>query len=182
MPLNEGTWTVWDITMARKRTESNERPKKLPESKVPEADIPKRRSRGAKKSNLCQDCSELGRTKRRNIDVDKIINRYRRRIPFERLREWNLDATLIIPDLCPQCGSPLGETSFVLEIQYPALDAPVRLALGCPTDLDMIRFLLGGKGFNYRLFRALWDDRLMEFFGVTDEAALKDAVNRLLSS
>jgi hypothetical protein len=52
-------------------------------------------------------------------------------------------------------------------------------------EIKVMNFLLSGNGVNFRLFQILWEspddevkDRLMELFGVSDEAALNDAIDR----
>ena len=85
-----------------------------------------------------------------------------------------LDVTLIVPELCPQCGKALNGKKYLLEINYPDLSKSVRVELKSARDLKLMSFFLRGKN-RYNAGRSgevpLKNriERLRELFGVVEE-------------
>ena len=108
-------------------------------------------------------CSECARTMEVG-ERDKILREYN--VPLKRIQDQEVNATLIIPEHCPECGFGLKEEKFQLEIKYPDLPAPVRVELtGGAYELEIMALFLQGK------------DRYTS--GNEGETALNDEVERL---
>jgi len=131
--------------MARKPTELSKKPEKPAKNKPPVDSKPKCCALESVKPRLCPECTQGNGKKRRKIDVDKITEKYQKKVPYELFRGWKLDTNLIVPETCSQCGNVLDEANYILELKYQGQQAPARLELSCPEDLAMIQFLFGGK-------------------------------------
>ena len=192
--LGCGTSTTPDeISEARtlKRAELVERLKKLAESEPP-----KDLSFGA----MCYEmaapinkempCPKCTRTMKVG-EKDEILSAYR--VPLKRIQDLGVDAKLIVPEHCPECGFGLGDCGltwnereklspedwkakqFHLEIKYPDHPKVVRVELegtswfsrkaGSDSDIELIALFLQGKD------RYSW--------GNDSESALKDKIDRL---
>ena len=100
---------------------------------------------------------------------DKIFRIYN--VPLKRLQDQDVDATLIIPEHCPECGFGLQEEKFHLEIKYPDQRDAVRVKLDDAFDLELMAlFLQGADRFD--------KGRFMRWSG-GHEQPLKDKVERL---
>ena len=100
-------------------------------------------------------------------EKDKILRKYN--VPLKRIQDQKLDATLIVPEHCPQCGSGLKETKFQLEIKYPDHPVPVQTELESAFDLELMVFFLQGK----ERYKQVYE------FGGEHEGPLKYRVERL---
>ena len=110
-------------------------------------------------------CSECTRTMEVG-ERDKILREYN--VPLKRIQDQEVDAALIIPEHCPECGFGLKEAKFQLEIKYPDLPAPVRVELESHRDIELMALFLTGK------------DRYTERKGGDgQDVPLKDKVGRL---
>ena len=97
-------------------------------------------------------------------EKDEILREYN--VPLKRIQDQGVDAKLIVPEHCPECGLGLKEENFQLEIKYPDHPAPVRVELtGGAYELEIMALFLQGKD------RYTWDNE--------GETALKDEVDRL---
>ena len=95
--------------------------------------------------------------------MDEILSAYN--VPLKRIRELGLDAKLIYPKHCSNCGSGLQKKKFLVEIRYPDDPDFVRVELDEAHDLELMSLFLHEK------------DRWKAKFG--EEYALKDKVDRL---
>jgi len=96
-------------------------------------------------------------------EKDEILREYN--VPLKRIQDQGVDAKLIIPEHCPECGLGLKEANFQLEIKYPDHPVPIRVELETARDLELMALFLQGKD-RYTCI----DDR---------ETALKNEVDRL---
>ena len=103
--------------------------------------------------------------------MDEILRAYN--VPLKRIQDQGVNAKLIIPKHCPQCGFGLIEEKFQLEITYPDHPEPVRVELLFAHDLELMVIFLHGKD-RYEAGQGreqpLQDkvDRLRELFGVKE--------------
>ena len=95
--------------------------------------------------------------------MDEILRAYN--VPLKRIQDQGVNAKLIIPKHCPQCGFGLKETKFQLEIKYPDHPESVCVELDWAFDLELMALFLQEK------------DRYTEYLG--SDKALKDKVDRL---
>lgn len=117
--------------------------------------------------DLPQPCSRCGQS----VYKDCIVQRYK--WDASRLYIQGLDATLIVPEFCEECGLPLEGKKCWLEIKYPDQSILVRVELDSAEDLRIMESLLEGAD------RYLVDwgkeplkdkiDRLKELFGIKEE-------------
>ena len=118
----------------------------------------------------CPECTRAMEVGER----DKILSEYN--VPLKRIQDQEVDATLIIPEHCPECGFGLKEAKFQLDIKYPDLPDPVRVELESHRDLELMALFLtgkdryterkGGNGQDMPLKDKV--DRLQELFGVVE--------------
>jgi len=115
-----------------------------------------------------QPCPACGRTMVVGRK-DEILHKYN--IPLKRIQDREVDAKLIIPEHCPECGFGLQEEKFHLEIKYPDQRDAVRVKLDDAFDLELMAlFLQGADRFD--------KGRFMRWSG-GHEQPLKDKVERL---
>jgi predicted Zn-ribbon and HTH transcriptional regulator len=76
-------------------------------------------------------------------EKDEILREYN--VPLKRIQDQNVDAKLIIPKHCSQCGFGLKEEKFQLEIKYPDQREPVKVELESAFDLQLMVFFLQGE-------------------------------------
>ncbi|MCL2711000.1 MAG: twin-arginine translocation signal domain-containing protein [Planctomycetaceae bacterium] len=118
-------------------------------------------------------CPDCGRTMIVG-EKDEILREYN--VPLKRIQDQGVNAKLIVPEHCPECGFGLKEAQFQLEIKYPDRPIPVRVELketneyvriirGVNNELELMALFLQGK------------DRYVEWHG--EEKPLKDEVERL---
>ena len=156
--------------MSLTRTELVERLKKLAESKPPRNLAPGACCYYPAGPHICLKCGNWGYYGQ--IDIDEIVARYKE--PVERLREIGLDVTLIVPELCPQCGQPLERKKYRLKINYPDLQESVPVELESEYDIELMTLFLQGKdrydaGQSGEASLKGEIERLRELFGVAEE-------------
>jgi len=76
-------------------------------------------------------------------EMDEILRKYN--VPLKRIQDRQVDAKLIIPEHCSECGFGLKEAKFQLEIKYPDHPDPVRVELETAFDLELMVLFLQGK-------------------------------------
>ena len=76
-------------------------------------------------------------------EKDEILREYN--IPFTRIQDHGVEAKLIVPEHCPQCGFGLQKAKFQLEIKYPDHPAPVQVELDTAHDLELMALFLQGE-------------------------------------
>jgi len=111
----------------------------------------------------CSDCEQtmiVG-------EKDEILREYN--VPLKRIQDQKLNAELIIPKHCVQCGFGLKEEKFQLEIKYPDHPDAVRVELESAFDLELMVFFLLGKERYKQVHK----------FGGEHEGPLKHRVERL---
>ena len=101
-------------------------------------------------------------------EKDEILQKYN--VPLKRIQDQGVNAKLIIPKHCPECGFGLKEEKFQLEIKYPDQPKPVQVELDDAYDLEMMALFLQGKD---RYDKQAW------IGGGGEEQPLKDKVGRL---
>ena len=67
-------------------------------------------------------------------EEDEILREYD--VPLKRIRDQGIDAKLMIPEHCSECGFGLKEEKFQLEIKYPDRPDPTRIELDSASDLE----------------------------------------------
>jgi len=163
-----------------KRAELVERLKKLAKSEPPKVLIGamcyKPGPPPEKKEIPCPDC------KRTKVvgEMDEILREYN--VPLKRIQDQHVDAKLIVPQHCPECGFGLKEEKFRLEIKYPDQRNAVRVELETAFDLELMDHFLRGADHYEELTKhngmvmggqghPLKDkvDRLKELFGVRNQ-------------
>ena len=104
-------------------------------------------------------------------EKDEILREYN--VPLKRIQDQGIDAKLIIPEHCPECGFGLKEAKFQLEIKYPDDPVPVQVELDYAYELELMALFLQGKdryegsvGEEYPLKDEA--KRLRELFGITE--------------
>lgn len=97
----------------------------------------------------------------------------------EKVRKQGLDATLLVSDYCPRCGSGFDEEAFQLEIAYPDRQESVRIRLvNCSTRLlEIMAIFLQGKD-RYITVPTGYIDALASG-GACKERALHDLISEL---
>ena len=104
--------------------------------------------------------------------MDEILRAYN--VPLKRIRDQGVNATLIVPEYCPQCGFGLMEEKIQLEIKYPDKKEPTVVELNEALDLEiMALFLQGEKSYDASSLGPELPlknkvDRLRELFGVKE--------------
>ena len=116
------------------------------------------------------------------MNKDKILNAYN--VPLKRIQDQGVNAKLIIPEHCPECGFGLKAAPFQLEIKYPDSPEPVRIELKHPgkfgriigekNDLELMALFLQGKdryesGQGSETALKVKVERLRELFGVAEK-------------
>ena len=74
---------------------------------------------------------------------DEILSKYN--IALKRIQNQGIDAKLIIPGHCPECGFGLKEAKFQLEIQYADRPELTRIELESASDLEDLSLTLQKK-------------------------------------
>ena len=157
--------------MSLTRTELTERLKKLAESEPPRNLAPGACCYYPACPTTCPKCGNR-RYYGQQVDIDEIVANYRGRVAG--LREMGLDATLIVPELCPQCGNALNGKKYLLEINYPDLSESARVELKPARDLKLIALFLRGEnrynaGQSGEVPLKNRIERLRELFGIKKE-------------
>jgi predicted Zn-ribbon and HTH transcriptional regulator len=112
-------------------------------------------------------------------EKDEILREYN--VPLKRIQDQGIDAKLIIPEHCPECGYGLKEEQFQLTIKYPDQRDTVQVELESAFDLELMALFLHGQDRYEELWKGgggqehpLKDkvERLRELFGVTSYPVL----------
>ncbi|MCL2710057.1 MAG: twin-arginine translocation signal domain-containing protein [Planctomycetaceae bacterium] len=69
-------------------------------------------------------------------EKDKIFRSYN--IPLKRIQDQGINAKLIMPEHCAECGFGLQGGKFQVELKYPDRATPVRIKLEFASDLEAI--------------------------------------------
>jgi len=110
-------------------------------------------------------------------EKDKILRQYN--VPLKRIQDQSVNAILIIPKHCADCGFGLKEEKFRLEIKYPDYSSLVHVELDDAFDLELMALFLQGAD---RFDKGAWIggggmeeplkdkvERLQELFGIGEE-------------
>ena len=87
----------------------------------------------SERSFLCSSCKQMMVVG----EKDEILRKYN--VPL-RIQDQGVDAKLIVPKHCPECGFGLQEGKFYVEIEYPHQPTPVRIELKTAFDLELVAF------------------------------------------
>ena len=96
-------------------------------------------------------------------EKDEILREHH--VPLKRIQDQKVNAKLIVPEHCAECGFGLKEEKFQLEIKYADQREAVRIELEDAFELELMALFLEGQ------------DRVDK--GQRGEEALKDDVQRL---
>ena len=110
-------------------------------------------------------------------EKDEILRSHN--VPLKRIQDQKVDAKLIVPEHCAECGFGLKEEKFQLEIKYADQREAVRIELEDAFELELMALFLEGRDRFTQLSmingivsggrdRPLKDkvDRLRELFGI----------------
>ena len=84
-------------------------------------------------------------------EKDEILRSHN--VPLKRIQDQKVDATLIIPEHCAECGFGLKEEKFQLEIKYADQREAVRIELEDAFELELMALFLEGRDRFTELFK-----------------------------